>query len=146
VGLCGLAGLEELDVSMCGLTALPEGIGLLVGLKKLVLNGNMELTALPARLCALVVLEEPHLIDCGLTALPEEIGALTGLPTLNLFGNEELAALPAGLGRLCKLEHLSLWGCPGLDAMYDLQQREGLPVQLARLAAPEEGGLRRRRR
>jgi hypothetical protein len=58
-GLCALAGLEELDLSGCGLRALPEEIGRLLGpigpiglagLKKLDLRCNEELTALPAGL------------------------------------------------------------------------------------------------
>jgi hypothetical protein len=43
-----LARLEALDLSHCGLRALPEGTGRLAGLKKFNLINNEELTALPA--------------------------------------------------------------------------------------------------
>jgi hypothetical protein len=40
-------GLEEPDLRGCDLTALPEGIGRLTGLKELELGFNHELAALP---------------------------------------------------------------------------------------------------
>jgi hypothetical protein len=49
--------------------------------------------------------------------------------------NVRLTALPAGLGRLRNLEELRRLGCPGLAALDDLQEREGLPALLAHLAA-----------
>ena len=57
-GVCGLVGLDELDLHRCRLMALPEGIGRLAGLRKLDLSDNDDLTALPEGLCALVGLEE----------------------------------------------------------------------------------------
>jgi hypothetical protein len=60
-------GLEKLVMYECGLTALPEGIGALTGLRKLELSGNMGLTALPAGLCALAGLEKLSLAFCGLS-------------------------------------------------------------------------------
>jgi hypothetical protein len=64
-------GLEEPDLRGCDLTALPEGIGRLTGLKELELGFNHELTALPAGLWTLSGLEELHLYQCwGLRALP----------------------------------------------------------------------------
>jgi Leucine-rich repeat (LRR) protein len=133
-----LAGLEELYLHDCGLMALPEGIGQLVGLKTLDLSYNGGLTALPEGLWTLAGLEELHLNDCGLRALPEGIGALARLRKLDLGINKELTALPARLGRLRNLEALRLWHCPGLAALDDLHQREGLPALLAHLAAQGE--------
>ena len=43
-----------------------------------------------------------------------------------------------GLGGLPNLEELDLDGCPGLAALGDLQEREGLPALLAHLAAQGE--------
>jgi hypothetical protein len=151
-GLCALAGLEELNVYDCGLTALPEGIGGLTGLKELELGFNQELTALPAGLCALAGLEGLDLNDCGLTALPEGMEGLAGLRRLNLYCNQELAALPAGLWTLAGLEELILAGC-GLTALpegvgrlaglraLDLSTNKGLtalPAGLWSLAGLEE--------
>jgi leucine-rich repeat protein SHOC2 len=152
-------GVARLDLDECGLTELPEGIGRLVGLKKLNLYGNTGLTALPEELCALVGLEELYLSFCGLTALPEGIGGLVGLRKLGLYNNEgltalpaalgglrnlttlfldgcrELTALPAALGDLRVLEELSIDDCPGLADLADRQRRQGLPALLAHLAA-----------
>jgi Leucine-rich repeat (LRR) protein len=112
----------------------------LVGLKKLDLRFNYGLTSVPEGLCSLVGLEELHLNFCGLTALPEAVGGLSGLRKLFLDGNEGLTALPQGLGQLRGMEHagrfqsaLVLRGCPGLAALHDLQEREGLPALLAHL-------------
>jgi hypothetical protein len=66
-----LAALELLDLQYCGLTALPEGIGGLTGLKSLFLGSNMRLTALPEGLWSLAALELLNLMFCGLAALPE---------------------------------------------------------------------------
>jgi hypothetical protein len=159
-------GVAELDLSHCGLTALPEGVGGLTGLKRLVLSLNAGLTALPEGLWSLAGLEELDLSGCGLTALPEGIGrlaglkkldlsqnslglcglralpegigALAGLRKLNLWFNKELTALPAGLGRLRNLEELNLRYCPRLAALEGLQEREGLPALLAHLAVQGE--------
>ena len=68
------------------LTALPESIGALVGLKVLNLLRN-QLTALPASIGALVGLEKLYLRENQLTALPESIVALTALKRLGLFDN-----------------------------------------------------------
>jgi hypothetical protein len=112
--------LHSIDVDG-GLRALPEGVGRLAylpapGLKKLILYGNRNLTALPAGLCALAALEELNLHDCGLTALPEGIGRLVRLKKLNLIRNYRLTALPAGLCLLARLEDLDLDNC-GLTAL-----------------------------
>ena len=128
-------GVEELDLYYCYLTALPEGIGRLVGLKKLGLRLNDGLITLPAGLWTLVGLEELNLFQCGLRALPEGIGRLVGLKRLDLSNNKDLTALPAGLGQLRNLEELELYLCPGLAALQDLRWREGLPLLLAYLAA-----------
>jgi Leucine-rich repeat (LRR) protein len=137
-------GVADLDLAQCGLRALPEGIGALIGLWKLDLSCNDELSTLPEGLCSLAGLAELDLASCGLRALPEGIRALTGLKTLNLSDNERLTALPAGLGRLRNLEELDLGGCPYLDDLYDLYDQpahlsysEGLPALLAHLAAQD---------
>jgi hypothetical protein len=76
--LWSLAGLEELSLQWCGLRSLPEGIGLLAGLKTLDLSLNRGLASLPAGLCSLVLLDELSLYGCGLTALPAVCHSWTG--------------------------------------------------------------------
>ena len=58
-----------LSLNDCGLTALPEGIGGLAGLKRLNLYANLELTALPAELGRLRNLEELIFHGCPGLAL-----------------------------------------------------------------------------
>jgi hypothetical protein len=145
-GLCSLAGLEVLDLSGCGLSALPDGFGGLVGLRTLNLFGGERLGALPedslSELWSLTRLEDLNLANCGLRALPEGIGRLTALRKLNLCFNDELTALPAGLGQLRNLETLDIAvGCPGLAALHDWQEREGLPAVLASGSILQGGDL-----
>jgi hypothetical protein len=69
--------------------------------------------------------------------LPEGVLELVGLRTLDLWGNMRLTTLPEDLGRLCSLEVLDLDHCPGLAALHNLQERDGLPALLAHLAGDE---------
>jgi hypothetical protein len=139
-GLCALAGLEELDLSGCGLRALPEEIGRLLGpigpiglagLKKLDLRCNEELTALPAGLGRLRSLEELDIDGCPCLALEHAINVQGGLPALLAYlrgeaveGVEELdlshcglRALPGEIGVLAGLRTLNLCGNRGLTAL-----------------------------
>ena len=111
-----VVGVEEVYLTYCDLTALPEGFGRLAGLRRLNLSHNRRLAALPADLSALMGLEELNLKDCGLTALPEGIGQLTGLRKLILNSNSKLDTLPVGLFTLAQLEELHLSSC-GLTAL-----------------------------
>ena len=102
-----------LDMSHCGLVALPKEIGGMVMLKKLDLCYNRGLQSLPGRLGSLKELEELDLFLCGLVALPEEIGGLARLKKLGLSGNP-LQSLPAELCLLKELEAGPVWlraGC-----------------------------------
>jgi hypothetical protein len=107
-GLCLLVRLEELDLSLCGLRELPEGIGGLSRLRVLYLGCNRGLQALPPGLCALTSLQDLRLNNCGLLALPEGMEGLIGLRTLMLGGNGLLTSLPVGLCALVGLEELSV--------------------------------------
>ena len=105
------------------LTALPEEIGQLQGLKKLDLGYNPRLRGvLPAALWTLPGLEELDLSGCGLAALPEAVGQLTGLKVLNLYNNFGLCSLPAGLA---ELEHLTTLDISGKWWSWRWRQRWG---------------------
>jgi hypothetical protein len=70
------------NLARCELTALPEGIGALVGLRALNLYSNTGLTALAAGLGRLRNLEELDLDGCpGLAAL-DDLQRREGLPAL----------------------------------------------------------------
>ena len=110
------------------LTALPEEIGQLQGLKKLNLDNNPGLMGvLPAALWTLPGLEELNLRGCGLVALTEAVGQLTGLKVLFLIFNHGLkGVLPAALWTLPGLEELNLSEC-GLAALPEaVGQLQGL--------------------
>ena len=101
-----LAGLRELYVNDNQLTALPESIGNFVGLRVLHVRGN-RLTALPESIGNLVGLTRFSVTDNQLTALPESIGNLVGLSDLYVYDNQ-LTALPESIGNLRGLEYLHL--------------------------------------
>ena len=92
-------GVAELDLSHCGLMALPEGIGALTGLKKLDVRWNEELTALPAGLGRLRNLEELYLHHCPRLAALHDLQRQEGLPALlaHLAAQGEAAPAP-GVG------------------------------------------------
>jgi len=107
------SGAKELDLSARydakdseKLTELPESLGHLTQLQKLVLAYN-QLTALPEWLCQLKQLRELNLFGNQLTALPEWLGQFTQLWELNLDGNQ-LTTVPEWLGRLTQLQKLDL--------------------------------------
>ena len=127
-GLGMLKELEELDLSHCGLEALPKEIGGLVMLKKMNLYDNERLELLPAGLWSLKKLEELDLFCCGLEALPEEIGKLAMLKKLNLKQNNKLQSLPAGLSQLQLLTTLNISRCPSLATLHALNQQGGVRV------------------
>jgi Leucine-rich repeat (LRR) protein len=115
-GLWSMVGLEELDLGLCRLETLSEGIGGLTQLRKLHLNSNPGLATLPDGLWSLAGLVELNVSNCGLMALPEGVGELIGLRVLDLNYNRRLTALPEELCSLPWLEELRLGSC-GLRAL-----------------------------
>ncbi len=107
-------GATELDLQNLELTDVPELIGQLTNLKKLVLGGDFwrdarnRLKELPDAIAQLTQLESLDLSFNQLTELPEAIGALTQLRTLNLSGNQ-LTELPDAIAALTQLQSLNLY-------------------------------------
>jgi leucine-rich repeat protein SHOC2 len=87
------------------LTSLPESIGNLRNLSKLVLNNN-QLTSLPESISNLTNLSE-LVLNNNLTSLPESIGNLTNLSEL-VLNNNQLTSLPESIGNLTNLSELVL--------------------------------------
>ena len=98
--------LQELDLSGCSLTTLPDSIARLSGLKRLSLSRN-QLGELPPAIGKLAGLVDLDISNNQLPALPEEIGALSSLRYLNAMANQ-LDTLPASIGSLSALYRLGL--------------------------------------
>lgn len=99
---------DETELTFFGqdLDELHEDIGLLTGLKKLILRGN-NLTTLPTSIGRLINLEELNLHNNQITSLPDEITLLGNLKDLCVSVNQ-LESLPNNIGNLRFLESLDL--------------------------------------
>lgn len=120
-------GATELDLSILGLTELPEAIGQLTQLQVLDLSDN-QLMALPDSLDQLTQLQTLDLSANKLTTLPKSLGQLTQLQTLDLSGNQ-LTTLPKSLGQLTQLRELFL----RFNQLTTLPESLGKLMQLQRL-------------
>eukprot|EP00887_Chlorella_sp_A99_P002665 scaffold6.g2665.t1 len=100
------ASLQELELNNNAISAVPDGIGHLVGLNRLFLAGN-AIEALPDAIGMLVNLVDLDLSNNRLVALPDSIASLASLKYLNCMGNR-LEALPDSIGSLANLYRLGL--------------------------------------
>jgi len=82
------------------------GIGALVNLKELILDGN-QITEIPKEIGNLVNLKELCARDNRITEIPKEIGNLVNLEVLILFGNR-ITKIPKEIGNLVNLDILDL--------------------------------------
>jgi Leucine-rich repeat (LRR) protein len=105
-------GWTEIDLRDKGISELPDEIGQLTNLQKLVFTRDR------------------------LTTLTESIGQLTNLQSLNLSSNC-LKSLPTSLARLEKLHGLDLEGNP-LNAALKSAYEAGLPALYSYLLSLEE--------
>ncbi|BCL38499.1 hypothetical protein NSMS1_49460 [Nostoc sp. MS1] len=87
-------GAVKLDLSIMGLTEVPEAIASLSGLQQLYLSRN-KLTALPEAIASLTGLQRLNLSSNKLTKLPEAIASLTQLQDLNLTYRTHLISFQA---------------------------------------------------
>jgi internalin A len=109
-----LFGSKVLDLSVKAndtkdtlkLTELPESLGRLKRLNKLVISNNL-LTALPEWLVQLTLLQELDVGGNKLMVLPERLGQLTQLKVLKVDKNK-LTTVPESLGQLSQLTRLDL--------------------------------------
>jgi Leucine-rich repeat (LRR) protein len=93
--ICRLAKLKTLEVYDTGLAAVPDRIGDLTALRRLVLgsDGSNRLTAVPDSLCDIEKLHLLWLANNQLESLPARIGALKSLQYLSVNHNN-LTSLP----------------------------------------------------
>eukprot|EP00253_Pinus_taeda_P023125 PITA_23125 len=113
--------LRELYISASRLSKIPDSIGQLKHLEKIVLGGDnihsisyCRLKTLPDEFCQLLSLKHLELINCSsLSSLPDSFGNLTKLQHIELFC-PDLLMLPNSFENLIELEFLSLLRCDQL--------------------------------
>eukprot|EP00899_Mesostigma_viride_P008935 jgi/Mesvir1/18042/Mv09359-RA.2 len=98
----------RVDLSDCGLEAIPARLFEVTDLQDLSLAGN-RIRELPREIARLTQLRRLGLAGNQLTALPEEIGSLEQLEGLYLHGNL-IRAVPEQIGQLARLKVLALAG------------------------------------
>ena len=94
--------IDGLELAFKKITKLPELIGQLVNLQKLLLYNN-QITVLPESIDQLVNLQKLSLSDNQITVLPESIGQLVNLQRLWL-NNNQITVLPESIGQLINCE------------------------------------------
>lgn len=107
--ICGIEQYQQLihlELNTCEIKVVPEEIGLLVGLKTLLLDEN-SIEYLPDSFCNLKNLEKLSLHSNKLIRLPEQFGNFESLTWLSLHFNK-LEFLPESFGNLKQLQRLSL--------------------------------------
>jgi Leucine-rich repeat (LRR) protein len=104
VNFKGMPVLRQLDASYSALKELPDMVGELRTLRRLLLNST-KLTALPESIGNLTSLKELNLNSTAIVRLPESIGKLRSLRTLDMNGTP-LTSLPESIGNLKSLKEL----------------------------------------
>eukprot|EP00253_Pinus_taeda_P014905 PITA_14905 len=100
------------------ITELPEEFCGLRSLKVLVLEGWSRMKALPKKFGNLTELQHLQLSKCSaLKSLPESFGELTNLQHVDLSDCSNLARLPESFGELTNLQHIQLSSCTALDSL-----------------------------
>ncbi|GLJ15345.1 hypothetical protein SUGI_0251620 [Cryptomeria japonica] len=104
--------LRELIISNCyKFQRFPNSIRCLKKLKRIVLEGDNNILALPEEFCYLRSLEHLQLFCPDLFSLPISFGALRNLQYLDMFGCQKLTGLPVSFRKLMLLQHLNLGFC-----------------------------------
>ena len=136
---------QVLNLSRCGLSALPDTLGELEDLRNLNIgNGIVSIygdenafTKLPDCVTRLTSLQSLDLSGTEISALPDSMGNLTSLKSLNLSGTP-ISALPDCVTRLTSLQSLSLSGTPISalpDSMGNLTSLQSLDLSLTEISA-----------
>ncbi|EYU21495.1 hypothetical protein MIMGU_mgv1a026517mg [Erythranthe guttata] len=102
-----LTSVRLLDLSCCGLQAIPKEIEKLIHLRWLDLGNNKFVEAIPVEIGNLSELIHLDLSkNRGLRELPESLCNLRKLESLNVNECRSLCGLPQGIHKLKKLKHL----------------------------------------
>eukprot|EP01018_Ginkgo_biloba_P022024 Gb_08581 [translate_table: standard] len=116
--------LRELNIVRSSkLGKLPESIGLLKHLDKIVLFRNFTLKTLPDEFCSLKSLRHLELRSCyGLISLPVNFGNLKSLQHVVITAGK-LKELPKSFNQLTQLRYLGLWHCKKLMIQREMLER-----------------------
>lgn len=114
--------LRELDIAATLLLKIPESIGQLKHLEKIVLkpgiSDNMDLKSLPDEFCLLQSLKHLELSHCSeMKLLPDSFGNLTSLQHIMLSSLYSLEMLPDSFGNLKNVQHIRLSDCRKLKML-----------------------------
>lgn len=138
--------LKRLQLAVCGLNRVPEGLRICAKLEYIDLLGN-KLNQVPDWFGELTELQTVGFNQCGLNELPDSISQLSKLKWLNLSGNQLKRVLD--LSAMTKMENLYLDDCPleafpkGVDQMgsLDYLALRGIP-QGEQWAEPFQGKVK----
>ncbi|CAK9190689.1 unnamed protein product [Sphagnum troendelagicum] len=106
-----MKSLTSLDVNRCDLDCLPQGMGRLEKLYKLILRENKRLVKLPDCIKEMKSLTSLDLDRCDLDCLPQGMGRLEKLSYLDLRHNKRLVKLPECIEEMKSLTSLDVSGC-----------------------------------
>lgn len=103
-----LKNLKIFELENCG-EGLPENIGDLSNLTKLMIHNNYNLESLPESIGQLSNLETLYIeSNSYLKSIPESIGKLSSLVSLTIQSNSDLESIPESIGQLLKLSTLKI--------------------------------------
>jgi Leucine-rich repeat (LRR) protein len=101
-----LVNLKKLILNTQNLSVIPESIGNLIHLEYLDIKGN-NIQIIPESIGNLIHLKHLCINNNNLTSLPESIGKLINLEYLDIKNND-LTSLPESIGNLVNLKHLHI--------------------------------------
>ncbi len=108
-GIANLSNLKELIIDGCGITSLPEDIGLLSELIELDCSSCTNLSNLPSSMGDFAKLEILNLSDCEkLVSLSDNFGSITSLKELYCKNCYSLAELPQTFGNLSNISIIEM--------------------------------------
>jgi Leucine-rich repeat (LRR) protein len=107
----GLKSLEILGLYGNQLTSVPSSVATLASLKEFWVQGNPNLTSLPAEIGEMPSLQHFSAADCALTEVPEAFAKAPALKTASFYGNK-ITSLPPMILHAPQLSAVYLEGNP----------------------------------
>lgn len=124
--------LEELELSCCQLSQIPQEMGKMTKLKKLKLHSLSGCTSIPDEMGQLSNLKDLMLSDLMIESLPQSIAELHQLEKLTLVSLSHLERIPEDVGKLSRLKSLIISNCVVIqrlpNSMKDLMRLQSLAL------------------